>query len=161
MAIICIHKFLKYCYYQLSINFSVSLEQNITYTLFFFNNRTNLIPVVPPLSPVHILVKRTTRAPSNPCVPSPCGPGTICTVNNVGNAICNCEPGLIPKPDTITGCGPECVTDPECRSGQVCLNQRCVDEPDPCNPSPCGPGARCSAPKQGNRFGNPVCRYNF
>jgi len=111
-----------------------------------------------PLSPVHVLVPRSTRRPTNPCVPSPCGPGAICTVNNVGNAICNCEPGLIPKPDTITGCGPECTTDRECRSGQVCLNQRCVDEPDPCNPSPCGPGARCSAPKQGNRYANPICR---
>lgn len=111
-----------------------------------------------PLSPVHILVKRTTRQPKNPCVPSPCGPGTICTVNNVGNAICNCEPGLIPKPDTITGCGPECTTDYECQSGQVCSNQRCIDEPDPCNPSPCGPGTICSAPKTGSRFANPICR---
>jgi len=115
-------------------------------------------PPVTPLSPVHVLVKRTTRRPANPCVPTPCGPGAICTVNNVGNAICNCEPGLIPKPDTITGCGPECTRDPDCSSGYVCLNQRCVEEPDPCNPSPCGPGARCTAPKQGNRYANPICR---
>jgi len=64
--------------------------------------RTPLIPYVP-LSPVHVLLP---RAPVNPCQPSPCGPNTICTVNNVGNAICNCVPGMIPKPDTITGCGP-------------------------------------------------------
>ena len=39
----------------------------------------------------------------DPCNPSPCGPGAICTVNFNGNPICRCEPGLIPKPDTITG----------------------------------------------------------
>ena len=95
---------------------------------------------------------------SNPCQPSPCGPNTICTVNIDCNPICRCVPGMIPKPDTITGCGPECVRDPDCSTGEVCLNQRCVDEPDPCNPSPCGPGAVCSAPKVGNRFSNPICR---
>jgi len=119
--------------------------------------RSPLVPVVP-LSPVNILVKRATRPPSNPCQPSPCGPNTICTVNGDGNAICNCVPGMIPKPDTITGCAPECVRDPDCSSGDVCLNQRCVPEPDPCNPSPCGPGAVCSAQKQGNRYSNPICR---
>merc|ERR1711963_1349337 len=113
-------------------------------------------PAPPPVVPV--VPVPPPRAPTNPCVPSPCGQGTTCTINAAGNAICNCLPGLIPKPDTITGCGPECTTDRECRSGQVCLNQRCVDEPDPCNPSPCGPGARCSAPKQGNRYANPICR---
>ena len=117
--------------------------------------RSNLIPIVPPYSPIHILVKRTTRAPVNPCQPTPCGPNTICTVNNVGNAICNCVPGMIPKPDTITGCGPECVRDPDCQYGEVCLNQRCVEKPDPCDPSPCGPGAVCMT----NNIGNAICRY--
>jgi len=100
------------------------------------------------------------RPPKNPCQPSPCGPGTTCTVNSIGNAICNCQPGLIPKPDTITGCGPECTRDPDCSSGFVCLNQRCVDEPDPCNPSPCGPGTSCTSQKVGGRFQNPICRCN-
>jgi len=118
----------------------------------------NIIPISPPHSPFNVLVKRNTRIPKNPCQPSPCGPGTLCTVNNLGNAICNCQPGLIPKPDTITGCGPECTQDPECYRGQVCLNQRCVDEPDPCNPSPCGPGTTCTANKAGGRFSNPICR---
>ena len=117
--------------------------------------RSNLIPIIPPYSPIHILVKRTTRAPVNPCQPTPCGPNTICTVNNVGNAICNCVPGMIPKPDTITGCGPECVRDPDCQYGEVCLNQRCVEKPDPCDPSPCGPGAVCMT----NGIGNAICRY--
>ena len=70
--------------------------------------------------------------------------------------VIRCEPGLIPKPDTITGCGPECVRDPDCRTGYVCQNQRCVEKPDPCNPSPCGPGAVCMV----NSVGNPICRYS-
>ena len=43
-------------------------------------------------------------------------------ISSIGNAICTCEPGLIPKPDTITGCGPECVRDPDCPGypGNVC-----------------------------------------
>ena len=67
-----------------------------------------------------------------------------------------CQPGLIPKPDTITGCGPECVRDPDCQYGFVCENQKCIEKPDPCDPSPCGPGANCMI----NSIGNPVCRFN-
>lgn len=92
--------------------------------------------------------------PTDPCNPSPCGPGTSCTPNRDGNPICRCLAGLIPKPDTITGCGPECVVDPDCRSGFVCENQRCLERPDPCNPSPCGPGTTCTT----NSNGNPVCK---
>ena len=44
----------------------------------------------------------------DPCNPSPCGPGTMCMANQFGNAICRCLEGLVPKPDTITGCQPEC-----------------------------------------------------
>ena len=65
-----------------------------------------------------------------------------------------CQPGLVPKPDTITGCGPECVRDPDCDYGFICDNQKCIEKPDPCNPSPCGPGANCMV----NSLGNPVCR---
>ena len=90
----------------------------------------------------------------NPCQPSPCGPGTSCTPNSAGNPICRCLPGLIPQPDTITGCGPECVVDPDCHQAQVCRNQRCVERPDPCQPSPCGPGTTCQPSSQGN----PICR---
>ena len=36
----------------------------------------------------------------------------------------SCEPGLIPKPDTITGCGPECVVDPDCQTGYICQDQK-------------------------------------
>jgi len=90
----------------------------------------------------------------DPCIPSPCGPGADCSVTRTGNAICRCQPGLIPNPDTITGCKPECVIDPDCQSGYVCTNQKCVERPDPCNPSPCGPGAICTV----NFGGNPICR---
>ena len=45
----------------------------------------------------------------DPCDPSPCGPGTMCMANKLGNPICRCLKGLVPKPDTITGCGPECT----------------------------------------------------
>ena len=42
------------------------------------------------------------------------------------------------------GCGPECLVDPDCQYGYVCSQQRCVERPDPCDPSPCGPGAEAS-----------------
>merc|ERR1719297_783141 len=93
-------------------------------------------------------------AKPDPCQPNPCGPGAVCNVNQAGNAICTCQPGLIPKPDTITGCGPECVRDPDCQTGYVCQSQRCVVKPDPCDPSPCGPNTECMV----GRTGNPICR---
>ena len=65
-----------------------------------------------------------------------------------------CQEGLIPNPDTITGCKPECVRDPDCEYGYVCENQRCVEKPDPCDPSPCGPGAHCMVDPSGNA----ICR---
>ncbi len=69
-----------------------------------------------------------------------------------GNPICRCEPGLIPKPDTITGCGPECVRDPDCQQGNVCQSQRCVPRPDPCQPSPCGPNTECMENRQVSHY---------
>jgi len=81
----------------------------------------------------------------DPCNPDPCGvvfPGTTtCSPNLGGNPVCRCLPGLVPKPDTIAGCGPECVVDPDCQYGNVCRQQKCVPRPDPCSPNPCGPGA--------------------
>ncbi|XP_040570659.1 zonadhesin [Lepeophtheirus salmonis] len=90
----------------------------------------------------------------DPCKPSPCGPGTACTVNNKGNPVCQCLPGLIPKPDTIIGCGFECERDLECENGYVCSEHRCIEKSDPCDPSPCGPGTECME----NDRGYPVCR---
>ena len=106
------------------------------------------------LSSPFISSRRPPPAPKDPCNPSPCGPNTSCTKSPNGNAICRCIANFIPKPDTITGCGPECVRDPDCDRGFVCENQRCVEKPDPCNPSPCGPRTTCMV----NNLGNPICR---
>ena len=73
----------------------------------------------------------------------------------MSNKYIRCDEGLIPNPDTITGCKPECVRDPDCDYGYVCENQKCVEKPDPCDPSPCGPGATCSV----DAGGNAICRY--
>ncbi|CAB4064901.1 unnamed protein product [Lepeophtheirus salmonis] len=144
--------------------------------------------------------QRCTNRP-DPCNPSPCGPGTTCKENGNGNPVCQCQSGLVPKPDTITGttcrenqngnpvcqcnkglvpkpdtitgCGPECFVDAECHGGFVCLNQKCSQKQDPCEPSPCGPGTICKkscGPEcvtdrdchsgfdlQANINGNPVC----
>jgi len=98
----------------------------------------------------------------DPCNPSPCGPGTTCTSNTNGNPVCRCLPGLIPKPDTITGCGPECTVDPDCQYGYICSQHKCVERPDPCQINPCGSGAvstsngdRCSCSCPPGTVGNP------
>lgn len=76
----------------------------------------------------------------DPCVPHPCGPNTDCSVSPSGIAICRCKPGFFPKPDTITGCGPQCVSDSECAATQQCNGGRCVN---PCDGAPCGQNALC------------------
>jgi len=78
----------------------------------------------------------------DPCHPSPCGPNTQCSVNSVGAAVCRCIPGFFPKPDTITGCGHQCIYDSECRLHERCSSGRCVSA---CVPSPCGTNAECEA----------------
>ena len=114
--------------------------------------------------------------PGNPCVPSPCGPGTTCSVNRYhldfitvtspadhrdrdGNPECRCVPGFTPAPDTITGCKPECVIDPDCRMGYVCRANRCAAKPDPCQPNPCGPGAQCNVNPAGQSCLNIIFLY--
>ena len=59
-------------------------------------------------------------------------------------------------PDSIEGCV-ECLFDSDCDYGSICEVQwnKCIPEPDPCNPSPCGPGARCME----DHNGNAVCRF--
>merc|ERR1711915_837597 len=90
----------------------------------------------------------------DPCDPSPCGPDTECTVNRLGNPICRCLAGYVPMPDTITGCKRECERDPDCSAGYICQNYKCIEKPDPCDPSPCGPNTECMV----TRSGNPICR---
>lgn len=83
--------------------------------------------------------------PSYPCIPSPCGPNSICKENN-GQAICSCLPQYIGTPP---GCRPECVTSAECAQNRACVNQKCVD---PC-PGTCGQNAYCQTINH-----HPICK---
>jgi hypothetical protein len=77
--------------------------------------------------------------------------------NSAGNPICRCLPGFVPMPDTISGCKRECERDPDCGGGagaRICVDYRCADKPDPCDPSPCGPNTECTV----TGSGNPICR---
>ena len=67
-----------------------------------------------------------TPPQTDPCSPTPCGPGTTCSVQ-AGNAICRCQDGFSPNPDTITGCKPECQRDPDCRMGFQCRSDLHLD----------------------------------
>ena len=42
-----------------------------------------------------------------------------------------CKPGLLPMPDSIKGCGPECTRDSDCNHGYICEQewQRCILKP--------------------------------
>ena len=71
-----------------------------------------------------------TPPQTDPCSPTPCGPGTTCSVQG-GNAICRCQDGFSPNPDTITGCKPECQRDPDCRMGFQCRWDYYLDSSDP------------------------------
>lgn len=71
----------------------------------------------------------------NPCVPSPCGPNSICRANG-DTPSCQCIEGYIGGPPN---CRPECVINGDCASHLACVNQKCVD---PC-PGSCGTNAEC------------------
>jgi len=86
---------------------------------------------------------------SDACFPTPCGPNTDCQVNGNGVAICRCKPGFFPKPDTITGCGPQCTGDSECSGNTVCSGGKCIN---PCDGA-CGIDALCEV-----RIGRAICR---
>lgn len=77
---------------------------------------------------------------NDPCSPYPCGPNTDCMVSPLGVAVCRCKAGFFPKPDTITGCGPQCTHDDECSSSQNCAAGRCVNI---CEDGICGVNALC------------------
>ncbi|VEN50381.1 unnamed protein product, partial [Callosobruchus maculatus] len=89
---------------------------------------TRCFPIPPPLKePVKI---------QNPCVPSPCGPNSICQdVNGVPS--CSCVANYIGTPPN---CRPECTINSDCPSNLACINQKCKD---PC-PGSCGSNAQCS-----------------
>jgi hypothetical protein len=73
---------------------------------------------------------------SNPCVPSPCGPYSICRL--IGDtAACSCQSNYIGKPPN---CRPECVRNEECSLNLACSNEKCID---PC-PGSCGVNSLCN-----------------
>lgn len=72
----------------------------------------------------------------NPCVPSPCGPFSIC--RDIGGLpACSCTNDYIGSPPN---CRPECTINSECTSNMACLRQKCAD---PC-PGSCGVNAYCT-----------------
>ncbi|XP_059474496.1 neurogenic locus notch homolog protein 1-like [Neocloeon triangulifer] len=79
---------------------------------------------------------------TDPCHPSPCGPFTTCSVGGNGAAVCRCLSGYFPQPNTIVGCGAQCVNAQDCAHDQQCKQGKCVNS---CADSPCGHGAECRA----------------
>lgn len=72
----------------------------------------------------------------NPCVPSPCGPNSICqNIRNV--ASCSCLVNYVGYPPN---CRPECSINSECTSNRACIREKCRD---PC-PGSCGAEALCN-----------------
>lgn len=73
--------------------------------------------------------------PSKPCVPSPCGPNSVC--REIGNTpACSCSDNYIGRPPN---CRPECAINAECSGNLACIKERCKD---PC-PGSCGTYATC------------------
>ena len=62
-------------------------------------------------------------------------------------------------PDSISGCGPECLRDSDCPGELICKYQiqRCIPKPNPCDPSPCGHGTFCMV----DSHGSAVCRLHI
>lgn len=73
--------------------------------------------------------------PSNPCIPTPCGPNSNCHVVNE-LSVCSCLPNYIGR---APNCRPECMTNSECARNLACVNERCID---PCIGT-CGAYATC------------------
>ena len=73
---------------------------------------------------------------ANPCVPSPCGPNTICTERNSAGS-CSCITDYTGNP--YEGCRPECVTNSDCALNLACVNFKCKN---PCLGT-CGLNAQC------------------
>lgn len=83
----------------------------------------------------NIAVQTDERHPTNPCIPSPCGPNAQCRV--VGSSpACSCLESYIGRPPN---CRPECTINEECPPNLACQNERCRD---PCIGS-CGVHATC------------------
>lgn len=84
---------------------------------------------------MYILVEKPAADPTNPCIPSPCGPYAECRPIN-DSPSCSCLSDYIGTPPN---CRPECISNAECSNHLACLNQKCKD---PC-PGLCGSNAEC------------------
>lgn len=84
--------------------------------------------------------------PASPCIPSPCGPNSLCNPSVDGRTYtCVCQPsfdGIPPK------CRRECTANEECPSDKSCVNYKCKD---PC-PGSCGINTLCTV-----RLHTPIC----
>lgn len=105
----------------------------------------DMLQYVYSIQPVYQLLLFFPAVPAvDPCNPSPCGPNSLCRVNN-GVAVCSCQPSYVGSPPA---CRPECVVSAECPLTQACLASKCRD---PC-PGTCGQNARCQVVNH-----NPIC----
>lgn len=99
-----------------------------------FNN-LYLAPKDEPIIPVK---------PTNPCIPSPCGPNAQCQAfNDVPS--CTCLPSYYGSPPN---CRPECTINADCPTNNACIRNKCAD---PC-PGSCGFNAICQVISH-----NPIC----
>ena len=87
------------------------------------------------IPPPKIEESTLTSLPPNPCVPTPCGPNSVCQVVS-NQAQCGCQANMI---GTAPNCRPECLVGSDCSSSLSCINNRCID---PC-PGTCAPNAEC------------------
>lgn len=77
----------------------------------------------------------SVAAPSDPCVPSPCGLYAECRNNN-GVPSCSCVAPYVGSPPY---CKPECVVHSDCTNDLACEAEKCRN---PCEGS-CGLYAKC------------------
>lgn len=71
----------------------------------------------------------------NPCIPSPCGPNSLCQIANKSPS-CTCMDNYIGSPPN---CRSECTINSDCASNLACINRKCRD---PC-PGSCGLQTEC------------------
>lgn len=83
----------------------------------------------------YLILEPEYKPTNNPCVPSPCGPNSLCRV--IGDTpACSCKPDYMGR---APNCRPECIYDEECPSNLACVREKCVS---PCEGS-CGSNAEC------------------
>jgi len=82
-----------------------------------------------------LAVESPPPRPTNPCIPSPCGPNSQCLVKRDVPS-CSCLPEFVGPPPN---CRPECISNSECANHLACINQKCKN---PCSGS-CASNAEC------------------